>query len=97
MSEYYGDVSSKDWLDAWALWSPQEQVAQGGYDHWLAGYAGTGSQTVTEISESGDQVNYYLQSDNPDGSIQWYQDSAIVYNGQIQSANVTQLQNNPNA
>ena len=97
VSEYYGDVSSKDYPDAWALWSPSMQIAQGGYNSWVAGYANTGGQTVAEISESGNQVWYYLESVNPDGSIQWYRGSATVGNGQIQSAHLTQLSANPNA
>jgi hypothetical protein len=97
VSEYYGDVSSKDYPDAWALWSPSMQVAQGGYNSWVAGYANSGGQSVAEISESGNQVWYYLESVNPDGSIQWYRGSAIVGNGQIQSAHLTQLSGNPNA
>jgi hypothetical protein len=97
VSEYYGDVSSQDYPDAWALWSPSMQAAQGGYSQWVAGYANTGSQSVTEISENGNEVSYYLESSNPDGSTQWYRGSAVVSNGQIQSANLIQLFGDPNA
>ena len=73
------------------------QAAQGSYSQWVAGYASTGGQTVTEISETGNQVWYYLTSSNPNGSIQWYRGSATVANGQIQGADLTQLSGNPNA
>jgi hypothetical protein len=96
VSDYYGDVSSKDYPDAWTLWSPSMQAAQGSYNQWVAGYANTGAQSVTEISETGNQVSYYLTSSNPDGSIQWYRGFATVSNGEIQGADLTQLSGNPN-
>jgi hypothetical protein len=97
VSEYYGDVSSRDYADAWNLFAPTMQDDQGSYSQWVAGYADTGAQDVTEISESGDQVNYDLQSDNPDGTTQWYSGVAIVVGGQIQSARLTQVAGNPDA
>jgi hypothetical protein len=63
----------------------------------VAGYTGTGSQDVYEVSESGDQVTYYLESDNPDGTVQYYEATGTVYDGQLQSADVTQLAGNPNS
>ncbi len=97
VSEYYGDVSSRDYPDAWNLFAPTMQDDQGSYSQWAAGYANTGDQDVTEISQSGDQVNYDLQSDNPDGTTQWYSGVAIVVGGQIQRASLTQVAGNPDA
>ena len=97
VSEYYGDVSSRDYPDAWNLLGPAMQAKQAGYSQWVAGYTGTGGQTVTEISESGDQVNYDLESINPDGTNQWYSGFAIVQGGQLQITRITQLAGNPNA
>jgi hypothetical protein len=97
VSEYYGDVSSRDYPDAWNLLGPAMQGRQGGYSQWVAGYTGTGGQDVKEISESGDQVNYDLESVNPDGTSQWYSGFATVQDGRIQSTSITQLAGNPNA
>jgi hypothetical protein len=97
VSAYYGDVTSGDYLDAWNLLGPRMQSGAGSYGSFAAGYTGTGSQSVTENAESGDQVNYYLESDNPDGTVQYYQGTATIYGGLIQASNVTQLAGNPNA
>ena len=86
-----------DYPDAWNLFAPTMQDDQGSYSQWAAGYANTGDQDVTEISQSGDQVNYDLQSDNPDGTTQWYSGVAIVVGGQIQRASLTQVAGNPDA
>jgi hypothetical protein len=97
VAAYYGDVTSGDYLDAWNLLGPGMQAGAGSYGSFAAGYTGTGSQSVTENGESGDQVNYYLESDNPDGTVQYYQGIATIYGGLIQASNVTQLAGNPNA
>ena len=90
VSEYYGDITSRDFPDAWNLISATMQARLGGYDQWIAGYNGTGAQDVTELNESGEQVDYDLESINPDGTIQRYSCFAIVEDGQLQS--VTQNQ-----
>jgi hypothetical protein len=90
VSEYYGDVSSHDYWDAWNLLGPGFQASEGSYDSFVAGYAGTGGQTVREISEYGDQVTYQLESYNPDGTVQMYQGTATVYDGKMQHTNVHQ-------
>jgi len=95
VSEYYGDVTSGDYADAWNLLGPSMQAAQGGYASFTAGYSGTGSQNVYEVGESGDQVTYYLQSVNPDGTVQWYEGTATVWGGQVQSTDVTQIAGDP--
>jgi hypothetical protein len=71
VSEYYSDVSAQDYLDASNLFARVMQATQGSYARFVAGYSRTGSQEVTEISETGDQVNYYLESINPDGTDRW--------------------------
>jgi len=91
VSEYYGDVTSHDYQDAWNLLGPQFQASLGSYDQFVAGYAGTGAQLVSETGESGDDVTYSLESDNPDGSVQLYDGAAFVSDGKIQSAHVTQI------
>ncbi len=62
----------------------------GGYASFVAGYADTGTQTVTEISASGDQVSFTLTSDNPDGTVQTYAGTDTVTGGRIIHVSVTQ-------
>jgi hypothetical protein len=88
VSAYFGDVTSGDYAGAWALrgFGPPGE----GYSGFAAGYADTGGQTVTENWEQGDQVSFDLESDNPDGSVQYYTGVDTVVNGVIVAANVTQ-------
>jgi hypothetical protein len=88
VSAYYSDITMRHYHAAWTLlgYSPQG----GGYASFVAGYAGTGQQTVAEISESGDQVTFTLTSDNGDGTTQTYQGTDTVTGGRIMAADVTQ-------
>jgi hypothetical protein len=97
VSEYYSNVTSGDYWDAWNLLSTASQNNQGGYNSFVHGYSGTGTQVTYFVSSSGDTVTYYLESDNPDGTVQWYSGTATVWNGVIQHTNITQLAGNPNA
>lgn len=56
----------------------------------MAGYADTGQQTVTKISQSGDQVSFLLRSDNLDGIVRTYHGTETVPGGKIVSAHVVQ-------
>ena len=88
VSAYYQDITSKNYAAAWRLlgYNPQG----GGYASFVAGYADTGTQTVTETSASGDQVSFTLTSDNPDGTVQTYAGTDTVTGGRIMAASVTQ-------
>jgi hypothetical protein len=88
VSAYYGDITMRRYSAAWTLlgFSPQG----GDYASFVAGYADTGRQIVTEISESGDQVTFTLTSDNPDGTVQTYQGTDTVTAGRITAAHVVQ-------
>lgn len=88
VSAYYRDITAKDYAAAWRLlgYNPQG----GGYANFVAGYANTGTQTVTETGASGDQVSFTLTSDNPDGTVQTYTGTDTVTGGKITAANVTQ-------
>jgi hypothetical protein len=97
VSEYCGDVTSGSYWDAWNLLGPEFQAHEGSYDQFVAGYQGTGGQTVYEISETGNQVSYYLESNNPDGTVQSYEGTATVYDGKMQHADVHQITGNHNA
>jgi hypothetical protein len=49
----------------------------------VAGYADTGQQTVSKISQSAEQVSFMLRSDNPDGSVQTYRGTETVTGSKI--------------
>jgi len=85
---YYNDITARDYTAAWRLLGHQTPGA--GYASFVAGYANTGRQTVTKISQSGDQVTFTLRSDNPDGTVQTYQGTDTVSGGQIVASHVTQ-------
>ena len=85
---YYNDITVRDYAAAWRLLGYHPQGA--GYANFVAGYANTGGQTVTKISQSGDQVSFTLRSDNPDGTVQTYQGTATVTGGKIVTTNVVQ-------
>ena len=88
VSAYYQDITSKDYAAAWRLlgYNPQG----GGYASFVAGYADTGTQTVTETGASGDRVSFTLTSDNPDGTVQTYAGTDTVTGGRIVATSVTQ-------
>ena len=88
VSAFYGDITSKDYAAAWTLLGFHPNGAS--YAAWVAGYADTGAQTVTEISQSGDQVSFNLTSNNPDGTVQTYTGTDTVQNGRIVAASVVQ-------
>jgi hypothetical protein len=85
---YYNDITLRDYPTAWRLLG--FHLRGGGYASFVAGYANTGRQTVTKTSQSGDQVSFILRSDNPDGTVQTYQDTATVTSGKIVTSNVVQ-------
>jgi len=88
VSAFYGDITLHDYAAAWRLLGFDPQG--GGYTGFVAGYADTGRQTVTKLSESGDQVSFALKSENPDGTVQTYQGTDTVTNGKIATASVVQ-------
>ena len=88
VSAYYRDVTARDYPAAWRLLGTQ--MRNEGYAKFMAGYADTGRQIVTQTSESGDMVSFTLQSDNPDGTVQTYQGTDTVTNGNIVAANIAQ-------
>ena len=85
---YFRDITLRDYAAAWKLLGPALQ--NGGYANFVAGYADTGQQTVTKISQSGDQVTFILRSDNPDGTVRTYHGTETVTGGKIVAAHVVQ-------
>ncbi len=90
ISEYYGDVESGDYQAAWSLlaFDPSGQT----YAQFVAGYACTGSQMVTEVSQSGRHVTFDLSADDTcANATQTYTGTATVVNGRITGDYLTQL------
>jgi hypothetical protein len=88
ISAYFQDISQRDYPAAWGLLGPA--VRSGDYASFVAGYTDTGQQTVTKISQSGDTVTFTIRSDNPDGTVQTYQGTETVTDGQIVAAHIIQ-------
>jgi hypothetical protein len=89
VSAYYGDVESGDYQEAWALLSSGLVTGQT-FQEFVAGYACTGGQELTELSESGDQVSFDLAATNScTGAVQYYTGTDTVVNGQIVAADVS--------
>ncbi len=88
VSAYFQDITLRDYAAAWKLLGPALQ--SGGYASFVAGYAGTGQQTVTKITQSGDQVSFILRSDNHDGTVQTYNGTETVTGGKIVAAHIVQ-------
>jgi hypothetical protein len=90
VSAYYGDIESGNYAQAYALLGHGAPTGQS-YDEFVAGFACTGGQTVSENWESGDQVNFDLAAgDNCTGATDYYTGTDTVENGTIVAANVTQ-------
>jgi hypothetical protein len=90
VSAYYGDIESTDYSQAWALLNAGATTGQT-YQQFVAGFACTGSQQLTEVGESGDQVTFDLAATNScSGQVQHYTGTDTVQNGKIVAANVRQ-------
>jgi hypothetical protein len=88
VSAYYGDIESGNYPEAWALLSAGAVTGQT-YQQFVAGFACTGGQQLTEISESGDQVTFQLDAtDDCTGAVQHYAGTDTVSDGKIVAADV---------
>jgi hypothetical protein len=90
VSAYYGDIESGDYSEAWALLGSGATTGQT-YQQFVAGFACTGAQQLTENGTSGDQVSFNLTAtDTCTGQTHTYTGTDTVQNGQIVAADVTQ-------
>jgi hypothetical protein len=90
VSAYYGDIESGNYAEAWALLDSGATTGQT-YQQFVAGFACTGAQQVTEDGTSGDQVSFSLAAtDTCTGQVQTFTGTDTVQNGKIVAANVTQ-------
>lgn len=90
VSAYYGDIESGNYSEAWALINSGATTGQT-YQQFVNGFACTGSQNLTEVGESGDQVTFDLDATNScTGQVQHFTGTDTVQNGRIVAANVVQ-------
>jgi hypothetical protein len=90
VSAYYGDIESGNYPEAWALLSSGATTGQS-YQQFVNGFACTGSQFVSEVGESGDQVTFNLDATNScTGQVQQFTGTDTVQDGQIVAAQVVQ-------
>jgi hypothetical protein len=90
VSAYYGDIDSGNYAEAWALLNSGATTGQT-YQQFVSGFACTGSQNLTEVGESGDQVTFDLDATNScTGQVQHFTGTDTVQNGRIVAANVMQ-------
>ncbi len=90
VSEYYGDIESGDYADAYALLSSGNVTGQT-YQQFVNGYACTTYQDLNDLGTSGDTVTISLTAVNScSGMTQQYQGTYTVQNGLITAANIVQ-------
>lgn len=90
VSAYYGDIESGNYAQAFALIGNGSTTGQS-YQQFVGGFSCTGSQTVSENWDSGDQVNFDLAAvDSCNGVTSYYTGTDTVNNGIIVAANVVQ-------
>jgi hypothetical protein len=89
VSAYYRDIGSQKYARAWRLISPALATGQT-YQQFVAGYACTGAERPTRLSQSGHQVNFNLTVVNDcTGAAQYYTGTDTVRGGKIVAADVT--------
>jgi hypothetical protein len=89
VSAYYGDIESHDYPQAWALINSGATTGQT-YQQFVSGFACTGAQQVSEVSQSGNQVTFDLNATNScNGQVQGFTGTDTVMGGKIVMANVT--------
>jgi len=90
VSAYYGDIESGNYAQAYALIGDGATTGQT-YQQFADGFACSGSQSLTENWDAGDQVSFDLAAvDNCTGATQDYTGTDTVQNGIIVAANVVQ-------
>jgi hypothetical protein len=90
VSAYYGDIESGSYQQAWALLDSGATTGQT-YQQFVDGFACTGSQDLSELSASGNQVTFSLSAtDTCNGQVQHFTGTDTVENGKIVAADVHQ-------
>jgi uncharacterized Ntn-hydrolase superfamily protein len=90
VSAFYGAVESGNYQEAWALINYGATTGQT-YQQFVNGYACTGAQQLTEVSQSGNQVSFTLAAtDTCTGQVQDFAGTDTVENGKIVAADIRQ-------
>jgi hypothetical protein len=89
VSEYYGDIESGDYADAYALLSSGGVTGQT-YQQFAAGFGCTSYEDLAELGASGDTVSVSLDAAQCDGTVNQYQGTYTVQNGKITAADIRQ-------
>jgi hypothetical protein len=89
VSQYYQDVTDRDYAAAWALGG--SNIAGTTYARWVAGYATTASITLGTMSDFGaSQVNAVLYATQTDGTVKVYEGTYTVAGGVLVGASIRQ-------
>jgi hypothetical protein len=91
VSAYYADVESHRYRQAWTLIGSGAVTGQT-YRQFMAGYACTGAEQLTELGGSRDQVHFDLAAyDGCTGQTLYYTGTDTVRHGRIVAARVTRI------
>jgi hypothetical protein len=86
---YYRDIDAREYAKAWVLINSGLATGQT-YQQFVSGYACTGAEKVTKLSQSGHQVSFNLAVVNGcTAAIQYYTGTDTVRGGKIVAAHVT--------
>jgi hypothetical protein len=89
VSEYYGDIESGDYADAYALLSSGSVTGQT-YQQFVSGFACTSVEDLSDLGTTGDTVTISLYATQCDGTVNHYQGTYTVQDGRITAADITQ-------
>jgi hypothetical protein len=89
VSEYYGDIESGDFADAYALLSSGSVTGQT-YQQFASGFACTSVENLSDLGTTGDTVTISLDATQCDGTVNHYQGTYTVQDGRITAADITQ-------
>lgn len=89
VTQFYADITARDYGAAWALGG--DNIAGTSYANWVAGYGTTAAIAVTTAEDFGsDQATASISATQTDGSVRNYGGTYTVQNGVIVSAQITQ-------
>ncbi|MEY9938463.1 hypothetical protein [Streptacidiphilus sp. MAP5-3] len=91
VEQYYQDLTDHDYAAAWALGG--RNIAGESYAQYVAGFADTASISLGTVSDFGaSQVHAVLYATQTDGTLQVYEGTYTVTNGQLVGASIRRIQ-----
>ncbi len=84
---YFAAINAGDYQTAWSLGG---RNLDSSYDHFVAGFADTSSDTVTIVSSQDDTVEIELDAAQTDGSHRYYAGTYTVQDGAITAADISE-------